>query len=555
MPAVSIIKEVTCVISGVLLVFNIDNPLTKLCPAKTTITVTSGTSKSTSTSRSSSHSTSFSTSHSTSKSSSRSTSTSTIFVGSSTSIVVPGSTLTVPTTSYSVPITTSTSTSSPSSSSVVISTSTSVPSTSSVEPTTSVTAPTSSSSEVQTTSSSLVSTSTSSSTSAATPTGYDAFNCPSDLPLSCSNTTAIADTCCFESPGGLILQTQFWDVSPATGPNNSWTIHGLWPDNCDGTYEQYCDPAREYTNLTQILQSYGRQDLVDYSLTYWASNSGPAETFWEHEFGKHGTCMSTFDTQCYPNYTPGAEVVDFFNRTISLFKDLPSYDWLAAAGIVPSTTVQYTLAQFENALAPHHGGNKPYVGCSGGQVDELWYYYYVQGSLQEGNYVPTAYGSSSCPASFWYYPKGYTAPTTTTSKPATSATATACSTASATPFVGKGYLNVYNSAGTKQGFVISTGKWLVSGTPATYRTSTTTGQGPFTLTTSKGLCAIQADSSLFCDSGVTTGTQFYSDGSSLQYNSSDIFSAASVPSGAAQGTIFAGDSMAVDITLQWQTIC
>ena len=27
---------------------------------------------------------------------------------------------------------------------------------------------------------------------------------------------------------GLLLQTQFWDTNPSTGPSNSWTIHGAW---------------------------------------------------------------------------------------------------------------------------------------------------------------------------------------------------------------------------------------------------------------------------------------------------------------------------------------
>jgi hypothetical protein len=42
--------------------------------------------------------------------------------------------------------------------------------------------------------------------------------------LSCHNTTAI-DTCCLESPGGLVLQTQFWDTT--IGPKDHWTVHGL----------------------------------------------------------------------------------------------------------------------------------------------------------------------------------------------------------------------------------------------------------------------------------------------------------------------------------------
>ena len=34
--------------------------------------------------------------------------------------------------------------------------------------------------------------------------------------LSCHNTTAVADTCCFNAPGGELV-TQFWDTDPSTG--------------------------------------------------------------------------------------------------------------------------------------------------------------------------------------------------------------------------------------------------------------------------------------------------------------------------------------------------
>lgn len=46
--------------------------------------------------------------------------------------------------------------------------------------------------------------------------------------LSCHNTTAVANLCCFNAPGGQLLQTQFWDTNPPTGPSDSWTLHGLW---------------------------------------------------------------------------------------------------------------------------------------------------------------------------------------------------------------------------------------------------------------------------------------------------------------------------------------
>lgn len=48
--------------------------------------------------------------------------------------------------------------------------------------------------------------------------GGDASSCPNDIPLSCHNSTAVENTCCF-IPSGQLLQTQFWDTEPATGPS------------------------------------------------------------------------------------------------------------------------------------------------------------------------------------------------------------------------------------------------------------------------------------------------------------------------------------------------
>lgn len=57
---------------------------------------------------------------------------------------------------------------------------------------------------------------------------------------SCENTSAITNTCCSPTPGGLVLQRQFWDTYTGLEddgqllPKGSWGIHGLWPDFCDG---------------------------------------------------------------------------------------------------------------------------------------------------------------------------------------------------------------------------------------------------------------------------------------------------------------------------------
>ena len=230
-------------------------------------------------------------------------------------------------------------------------------------------------------------------------------SCPltANSPLSCHNTTAVANTCCFNAPGGQLLQTQFWDLG--TGPSDSFTVHGLWPDNCDGTYQANCDASRAYTNISAII-GQANPDLLKFMNTYWKNADGTDESFWEHEWSKHGTCISTLDPKCYSNYQPTEEVPDFFNRTVSLFQTLNSYQFLEKAGITPSTSKNYTSAAVLAALKAGHGAT-PSIQCTNGVLDEVWYFYNTKGSVQTGDFVPSEPdgSKSNCPASLSWPPK------------------------------------------------------------------------------------------------------------------------------------------------------
>lgn len=252
-----------------------------------------------------------------------------------------------------------------------------------------------------------------------------ADSCPIDGPLSCHNTTAIPaeDSCCFIYPSGQLLVTQFWDTRPSIGPSDHWTLHGLWPDLCDGRYESYCKDAPRYPNITDILVSHGETDLLNEMLQFWLPNSGTPEHFWAHEWNKHGTCVNTLSPSCYSSsssshsaselkrsdegYSKGLEVVDYFARAVSEFKKLDTYAALADAGIYPSKSRTYTNKEISAALEKVTG--KPVIlGCERGALNQAWWTFNVRGSLQTGEFVPADAQASkgTCPrAGIRYYPK------------------------------------------------------------------------------------------------------------------------------------------------------
>jgi len=238
------------------------------------------------------------------------------------------------------------------------------------------------------------------------------------LQFSCENTTAIANTCCSPTPGGLVLQTQFWDVRTGLEsegqllPRDSWGIHGLWPDFCDGSFTQYCDLSRQFdpspspntTNglpngtfippytgpgVDTFILALGRLDLIDYMNKYWINQGAPNKDFWAHEFSKHATCTSTFDVKCFSDDREHQDVINFFDGVIRAFSKFPTFDFLAVAGIVPSNTTTYTLAQLQNAVKAQTGAI-PYFGCTarGAQLDEVWHFNHVLGTEQYGHFKP-----------------------------------------------------------------------------------------------------------------------------------------------------------------------
>lgn len=162
----------------------------------------------------------------------------------------------------------------------------------------------------------------------------------------------------------------------------------MWPDNCDGTYPARCDSSRVYTNITEILNANGGQDTLEYMSRYWKDYKGDDESFWEHEWGKHGTCISTLEPSCYTGYSSGEEAADFFARTVELFKGLTTYEWLAAEGITPSSSKTYDSNKIQSVLEKKHGA-KVTLGCRSGVLNEVWYHFNVKGSLQSGEFVAT----------------------------------------------------------------------------------------------------------------------------------------------------------------------
>ncbi|KAE8153737.1 ribonuclease T2-like protein [Aspergillus avenaceus] len=362
--------------------------------------------------------------------------------------------------------------------------------------------------------------------------------------LSCQTQYTGQDKCCFNYPGGQFLQTQFWDADPAIGPEDSWTIHGLWPDHCNGGFDQYCDSSRQYSNISLILVDSGRSDLLDEMTTYWKDYKGDDSNLWQHEWNKHGTCVSTLETHCYETYYPQQEVVDYFDKTVELFHQLPTHEILASAGITPSHTETYSRSEIQHALSKSHGAEVT-VRCHGHNLNEVWYFFNVAGPLQTGKFVPSDPDGqkSNCPVrGIRYQPKtprkGQPTKTRGPFKP------------TGKPFVGRGSL-IVTTQGQQRGCIISPGTWFTSGSCATFKAQKAS-DDTFTLHSSKGYCAFDQDA-FRCGRDISKPVEFSVQDGKLSYRGNTTFFADKAPKGRVQSEVYAsGEQHPIELTITWR---
>ncbi|KAJ7481046.1 RNase Gf29 [Mycena galericulata] len=381
--------------------------------------------------------------------------------------------------------------------------------------------------------------------------------CPTNGTPSCG-TPAGTNTCCFETPGGLLLQTQFWDTSPSTGPSNSWTIHGLWPDECNLSFQENCDSSRAYTGISSLLTAQGGSSTLDFMNTFWKNdpNDGSDEELWEHEWETHGTCYSTLEVDCLPSGSPkGAEAVAFFETVVKLFQTLPTYQFLANQGITPSSSTTHTLASLTAAVKAEYGFT-PSFDCTGSDLGGASYYFHLIGSVIDGTFVPIdAPESGSCGSTGIKYltktgspvstTSTKTTSTKTTSTTTTTTTTTTTGTTTGTPVPIPTTANIQASSG---------GGILTAGTLSTQTLATmhlTGTSSSFTMKSSKGNCGVSSGE-LVCGSSVSSTTfSAVSSGGQLLLASggSTAWSSDSLPSGSTVSSVFSGSSHADDYTL------
>lgn len=107
---------------------------------------------------------------------------------------------------------------------------------------------------------------------------------------------------------------RFYYLSLIKEQNNTFSIHGLWPQYTKTSYPTNCtDVTFDINKIETLLPDLNKN---------WYSNSNNEiknEDFWKHEYEKHGSCV----------FTPMTEK-EYFKKTLDLYnvalnENLPIY--------------------------------------------------------------------------------------------------------------------------------------------------------------------------------------------------------------------------------------
>ncbi|EGG20320.1 ribonuclease T2 [Cavenderia fasciculata] len=127
---------------------------------------------------------------------------------------------------------------------------------------------------------------------------------------------------------------------------SAFTIHGLWPNNNNGTYPSFCKGASYSSSAIQDILVELDQDWP----SLFALNNND---FWDHEWTKHGTCSVVGPITDQYDYF-AASIKTLYNHNITLA--------LEESNIYPSDTQPVNIQSFSDAIQ-HSFNAKPLVQC------------------------------------------------------------------------------------------------------------------------------------------------------------------------------------------------
>ncbi|KAJ3075001.1 ribonuclease T2-like [Podochytrium sp. JEL0797] len=235
---------------------------------------------------------------------------------------------------------------------------------------------------------------------------YYAVGCQLD-----SSTKAPYDECCVSNNGIAIFAQNYTYGLSYRYPSNNWTdlsvvrdigpkftVHGLWPNKCDGSFNQTqwnsdhtqvighdydlygCDASRSFQNAEEILQNTTGKFRWIYPLIkeIWRAGDGDDNWFYSHEWSKHGTCAESFKPRCYEDkFTPFLDFYEYLSAVVELYVRLDVKKAFRAVGIDSSDKRGYNRTLLNDAHAKmfgHPGGMQCVQREGKFYLSEVWTY-------------------------------------------------------------------------------------------------------------------------------------------------------------------------------------
>lgn len=131
---------------------------------------------------------------------------------------------------------------------------------------------------------------------------------------------------CYANPSCVLPQT-----------SNIWTIHGLWPSELGTEGPNFCGDSSTVFNISLL------EDIIADLESSWPSlEDRYSQTFWSHEWCKHGTC-ARYDSYLDTEYK-------FFSSALKLYEKYNFGDILLHYNIKPTNSTGYKSDSFYSAF-------------------------------------------------------------------------------------------------------------------------------------------------------------------------------------------------------------